>query len=198
MVDDRVKVYRALQTALKLLSAKKKLVASVGRIYVLRKDKEGRQVGDWITPDVDKDILEAQIRDTTQAPADEELTYTVTEYEEFPNLGENPQPSAIAAVVSLLQKHTEEVVSAALDVANRDVSNATKLLSLGYTVHKDDEDYAYSVVGDLGGLQKLGDETLSAYFDFEKYGRDLMLEVLNSELRDGRVIVFNQPKKTEE
>jgi len=190
---NRLDVIRALLKAADVLNA-----AAAGRVYVLHKDAEGKQVGDWITPDADPDILEAQIRDTTQQPAGTKLEFSVTEYEDFPDIGERPKLSTLAQVVTLLQGSPVDVVSAALEVAGRDVSNAAKLIELGYTIHKDDEDYAYSVVGDVGGPQNLGDDTLMAYFDFEKYGRDLMLEVINADLKDGRIVVFNKPKKDSE
>lgn len=168
--------------------------ATVGRIYVLHQSKEGKQVGDWITPDADPDILDAQIRDATQQPETGTYGYTVTKYDNFPDLGKGPKVKAIAEVVSLLQKHDAEVVSAALAMQNNSVEQAKLLLDEGYSVHNDDEDYAYSVVDDLGGPENLGPQTLLAYFDFKKYGQDLMLEVLNSDLKNGRVVVFNRKK----
>lgn len=44
-----------------------------------------------------------------------------------------------------------------------------------YGEFKDDEDYAYEFVDQMGGAGELGKETLEQYFDYESFGRDLVL-----------------------
>lgn len=168
--------------------------AAVGKVYVahLGAYNSGKLRGGWLVPDADSDILESQIKDALRVDNDEDFEWAVHDYDSFPNLGEHPGLDKLAAVAGLLEEHEEEVVSAALSAADNDVSDAEALLEEGYGIYKDDEDYAYSVVDDMGGVEKLTPATLGSYFDYERYGRDLMLEANNQDLKDGRIIVFNK------
>lgn len=47
-------------------------------------------------------------------------------------------------------------------------------------------DYVYNLIEENGGVEKLGEDKLETYFDYEMFGRDIRSDVVNSRIEDAR------------
>ena len=54
------------------------------------------------------------------------------------------------------------------------------------------EDYAYSFVDDMGGVEKLDEQTINNYMDEDQLARTLGTEMTFITLSDGTVVAFHQ------
>lgn len=90
----------------------------------------------------------------------------------------------------LVDEHDNDLVSAAIIAADGDVGHAETLANEGVEwiggAREDEDDYVYYVIEEGLMGDKLGD-----YFDYESFGRDLVMDVSSIEI-NGRLIVFHR------
>ncbi len=132
-------------------------------------------LGEWIEPSSDEDELQEQV-DTVvakakkQEPSAEE--WMVSDYDEFPNLGEYPGVETIAKVAKLLEDHEAEIVQAAFEESH-DADDAEKMLENGYSIYDSEAEYGQQLVDDLG---QENIKNIEWYIDMDMLARDLMME----------------------
>lgn len=141
--------------------------------------------GAWINPSSDEDELSEQIVAAIGGDADSE--WAIHDYNDFPNLGENPSIKTVAQVAALFDKHGHDAVRAALDNVHNDVDRAESMLASGWREFPCLEDYAQELADD-GVLDK---EFLLRYVDWERVGRDLRHDLVVVE-HDGKTFIFNE------
>lgn len=165
------------------------------RIYLtnLGKYNEGQLVGEWVELPVTKEELEKVFERIGINEEYEEyfitdyecdFGYQVGEYENLESLNE------LAETLDELEEDEERVVKAAieygytLDEAIETANNGDYRI---YSNCNDMTDIAYQVVEECGYLDKVP-ETVSRYFDYESFGRDLGIEGTFIFLEDGDCI----------
>jgi antirestriction protein len=192
-MSTKVKIALARSRAAILAATTPIAAATPGQLYIahLGAYNSGTMRGNWITPDADPEILMQQIRDAVSATEGEDFEWAVHDYSDFPNIGEDPSVDDIAEVSALLEEHPLEIVKAALEAEGNDVGAASDKLEEGYSVYDDAEDFAFNKVEDQGGIEKLPAATVKMYFDYEAYGRDLEINSPTSDLKDGKLLVWN-------
>lgn len=144
----------------------------VGKVFIGLAQQPS--LGAWITPDSDVETLSEQIGQVLEkaqrrVPGAQE--WLVAAYDDFPDLGENPNLEDLAAIAEALGEHDYDVVIAALSYAGGDVDDALKRLREGYALYDSETAYAEQYVDDVGVA---GISNLEWYLDFEKLGRDLL------------------------
>lgn len=178
MTNDRViKALKAAATALDpSVKPKGKTVkaGSVGQIFIGL--VLAPALGEWLEPSTDEDDLQEQI-DAIVAKAKKMMPdaseWMVSDYDDFPNLGEYPGVAAIAKVAGLLEDHDAEIVQAAFEESH-DVDDAAKMLEDGYAVYDSEEQYGEQLVDDLGMKDIKNKEW---YVDMDALARDIMMDV---------------------
>lgn len=195
--QDVIKALRAAAAKLQASAAKK---AEAGGTRVKARSGDGQvfigaasspTLGAWITPDGDEDTLAEQIDQVLakirkREPDVEE--WIVADYDDFPNLGENPSLANLAAIAAALDDHDLEIVNAALDYAGgKDVDGALKALKDGYAVYDSETAYAEQYVEEAG-VENI--KNLDWYLDFEKLGRDLIQDESYTPLGGDRIVLW--------
>jgi len=149
------------------------------KIYVacLAAYNNGQLHGSWIAPADTVEALQKQINavlKTSPCAAAEEWAFH--DYDDFPNLGENPNLETVCGYSELLDEHSNfdpQIISAVIEDRNGNLADAKADLENGFQVSSFRE-YA----------EKRADEELSAagiddanplyrYFDFDAYAREL-------------------------
>ena len=112
----------------------------------------------------------------------------ISDYDEFPNIGEHPCVEEIARGAELSIDYGWEIAKAYFEMNGKfngfeEAYNGT---------HKSEEDFAYELAHECYSLAQLGD--LEMYLDWEKYARDLFInDYFSNALREGSVAVFQRP-----
>jgi tetrahydromethanopterin S-methyltransferase subunit B len=147
-------------------------------------------VGAWIEPSSDVDELQEQV-DAVLAKAKklepDAEEWMVSDYDDFPNLGEYPGVEALAKVAGALEDHDAEIVQAAFEEAH-DVDDAIKMLDDGYAVYDSEESYGEQLVDDIG-LDSIKNKEW--YVDMDALSRDIMMDV-DVYYVNGAPFVFNK------
>ena len=136
------------------------------QIYVadLAAYNEGTLRGSWITPDSDPEVLSEQIQEVI-APNEE---WAIHDYDNFPDMGENPNIADIAAAAELFEEHDADVLWAASQLFQP--QELEDVLDEGYDIYDSEEGYVYRYVDYMGGPTAA---TLDRYFDYAAFGRDV-------------------------
>ena len=179
MTNERiVKALRAAAQALdpstKVSKGKPVKAASGGQIFIGL--VQAPALGEWLEPSSDEDELQEQI-DAIVAKAKKRLPdaeeWMVSDYDEFPNLGEYPGVAALAKVAGLLEDHDAEIVQAAFEESH-DADDAAKMLKDGYAVYDSEEEYGQLLVDDLS---QDNIKNIEWYIDMDMLARDLRHDV---------------------
>lgn len=188
--QDVIKALRAAAAKLQASAAKAEAGTRVkaradGQVFIGAASSPA--LGAWITPDGDEDTLAEQIAKIRKREPDVE-EWIVADYNDFPNLGENPSLADLAAIAAALDDHDLDIVNAALDFAGgKDVDGALAALKDGYSVYDSETAYAEQYVEDAG-IENI--KNLDRYLDFEKLGRDMMQDVSYGSLGGNRIVIW--------
>ena len=145
--------------------------------------------GAWITPSADADEVAAEIIAAIGGNAGDE--WAIHDFNNFPDLGENPEVAAIAKVVGMLEAHAHEAVLAAFDAAGG-VDEAEELLDNGWRVFACHEEQALAEYAEECVDEGMFPPAfLLQYVDFERLGRDLGYD-MQVITRGGTTYIFNR------
>jgi antirestriction protein len=194
VTKNRAAVIRALRAAAEKLASSAKVkaakvkAAASGEVFI--GSASSPTLGAWIKPDSDEDSLAEQIDQVLakirlREPDAED--WIVADYNDFPNLGENPSLENLAAVAAALEEHDLEIIKAALDFAGGDIKDALKLVDAGYAVYDNEAAFGEQYVDNVG-IDNI--KNIEWYFDFEKFGRDLLQDSSYGSLGGDRVVVW--------
>jgi antirestriction protein len=142
-------------------------------------------LGEWVDVDTDEDDLEEAVMAVVEKAKakyaeggrDVAEEWMISDYNDFPNLGENPSFADLAKTAQLLADHDSTAVQAAFEMYGNDVDQAETLLDNGYSMADSEEDYAYELIDSMGGTSELSAEIVSRYVDYKKLARDLSHDV---------------------
>ena len=166
-------------------------MANTMQIYVasLSDYSAGKLHGEWIdvgtVSEMEADIV--KILKSSKEPNAEE--WAIHDYNDFPNLGENPSLEEVEEVGELIDEHGD-VFLAALDYQN-DIGYAKSSVEENFVGSGDSlSDIAYDYLESTGMLQEVP-EFLRNYIDYEAYGRDMDIEGWSVKY-GGTVYLFSQ------
>lgn len=165
------RVIKALRAAAETLQA-----ASSPQIYVahLGAYVAGKLRGDWIEPSTDKDELWKQIQEAVGVKEGQDFEWAIHDYDNFPDLGENPSLDDICAVAEMLEDNDDaDVVVAALSETSNDVGDAKRLLKNGYAIYDSEQDAGERLVDDMG-VENISNK--ESYVDLDQLARDLLMD----------------------
>ena len=161
------------------------------QIYVacLAAYNSGRLHGEWITPAKDVEELQAQINKVIKSsPAPDAEEWAFHDYNDFPNLGENPSLEKVVEVQEAIEEHGADVVHGFLE--NWSVEDLDHIGDAYYGHYDSFKDFAENIAHEtIEGLD--GDSTLARYFDYDAFERDLGYDFHEAEGENGQSIIFN-------
>ena len=147
----------------------------------LGKYNEGELIGEWVTLPISEEELK-KVCERIGINEDYE-EYFITDYEcDFMKIGEYESISSlneIAEKISELDEKEKKVAKALISECNYTIDEAIEKVNNGdYIIYydcNDITDVAYQVVEECGYLNDVPD-TVTRYFDYESFGRDLGIE----------------------
>ena len=172
------------------------------RVYLtnLGKYNEGELVGEWVDlPVSDEELSNIYKRigisfdepdengnwyeETFITDYENDIGYQVGEWDSIEDLNE------IAERVGDLNEHELKVLEAAIEHGfvnnNDDIANFDPY-DYSLVEVSDDSELGYYLVDDVyGGVEKLSNDTIEMYFDYESFGRDIRLEFSVWDVFDG-------------
>lgn len=143
--------------------------------------------GRWVDAS-DDDALQAAIEEITNGGRGD---WQIHDYNDMPNLGENPDIEDVSKVAGWIEEHGFDVVKATIDKVGRQyLDEAERLLEGGFAQYDSLEDYVDSLIEE----KLISTETLLQYVDTERLARDLDIggDINSVELPKGGVLVFNE------
>ena len=161
------------------------------QIYVacLAAYNSGYLHGEWITPKADKEELQEQINKVLKSsPIKEAEEWAIHDYNDFPNLGEYPGIENIIKVQEAIDEHGADVVSAFLE--NWSIEDLDHVDEAYYGKYDNFTEFAEQLSHEI--IEGLNDNnTLSNYFNYEAWERDLSHDYHEGEAGDGSSIIFS-------
>ncbi len=161
------------------------------QIYVacLASYNSGVLHGEWITPKADKDELQEQINKVLKSsPIEGAEEWAIHDYNDFPNLGEYPGLDNIIKVQEAIDEHGADIVHGFLE--NWSIEDLDHIGDAYYGHYDDFSSFAENLAHDtIEGLNE--DTTLSRYFDYDAFERDLKHDFHEAEGSNGQSIIFN-------
>tara|TARA_R100000426_G_scaffold20530_2_gene17647 strand:- start:5 stop:526 length:522 start_codon:yes stop_codon:yes gene_type:complete len=161
------------------------------QIYVacLAAYNSGHLHGEWITPKADKDELQEQINKVLKSsPIKGAEEWAVHDYDDFPNLGEYPDLDKLIQVQEAIDEHGKYVVHAFLE--NWSIEDLDHIQDAYYGEYDSFSEFAQQLAEDT--IEGLNDNsTLSRYFDWNAWERDLEYDFHEGEGENGTSIIFN-------
>ena len=147
----------------------------------LGKYNEGELIGEWVTLPISEEELK-KVCERIGINEDYE-EYFITDYEcDFMKIGEYESISSlneIAEKISEVDEKEKKVAKALLSECSYTIDEAIEKVNNGdYIIYydcNDITDVAYQVVEECGYLNDVPD-TVTRYFDYESFGRDLGIE----------------------
>lgn len=147
----------------------------------LGKYNEGELIGEWVTLPISEEELK-KVCERIGINEDYE-EYFITDYEcDFMKIGEYESISSlneIAEKISELDEKEKKVAKALISECSYTIDEAIEKVNNGdYIIYydcNDITDVAYQVVEEYGYLNDVPD-TVTRYFDYESFGRDLGIE----------------------
>ena len=168
-------------------------------IYVanLRMYNNGDILGDWFTLPISlADILEQIGVDGSESGGEEWIILDhenpyglpIHEYSDIKKLNGYVEKinELDGAVLDNLNAILNEGYEELSDIIDNDGSN------YWFTGAASGEEIAQRYVDDLGGIEQLGQQLLERYFDYDEYGRDLILDGSFFEGDDGNYIMYSR------
>ena len=147
----------------------------IPRVYIVNLStyNNGRTIGKWYDLPVNYPIVQREL----QLDAEHGEEYAIHDYENFKGfkVGEYTPIQALNAYAEQLEEisdipHVEELL---------EVYSIEDILAYGYDLDfveaDDEEDLALEIIEQMGGTETLDKSTLERYFNYEAYGRDLVL-----------------------
>lgn len=150
--------------------------------------------GAWIDASSDVDAMQDAINtmlraspcpnvtvthDGAEVPSAEE--YAIHDYDDFPNMGEYPALSDVAAYVELVEDHSEidEGDLKAIMDDFKTVADASEALADKFAgIYDTFRDYADEVADETLAAHDIKDDSpLARYFDYEAFARDLAFDM---------------------
>lgn len=156
---------------------------------------EGKLRFEWVDIDSfdDEDDLGTIIKEFIEINDPSHEEWIISDYDDFPNLGENPSFEDIIKVKEAIDIINESEAAAIVGAyMNNFGGNADDLDNLeeAYAGLWDTEqDFTENLLDELGELDSIP-ENLRSYFDYEKYNRDLFMTDYWSADIDHQVAVF--------
>ena len=145
------------------------------RVYIvnLGSYNSGRTIGKWYDLPVDYRIVQREL----QLDVEHGEEYAIHDYENFKGfqVGEYTPIKSLNAYAEQLEEisdipYVEELL---------EVYSIEDILAYGYDLDfveaDDEEDLALEIIEQMGGTETLDKSTLERYFNYEAYGRDLVL-----------------------
>jgi len=142
------------------------------QIYIacLASYNSGVLYGKWIKPDKDVEELHGQIKEILKSsPMPNAEEWSIHDYDNFHNLGENPNLENITKIVEAYEEHGIEQINAFLTIYNvEDLEHFEESYQgehdsfLDFATNIFDECYLHEVP-----------ESISSYIDYDKFARDL-------------------------
>jgi len=170
------------------------------KIYVacLSSYNSGILHGKWIILLDDQLIWDINIEDYIQKEIDKMLKsskipnaeeWAIHDYDNFVDLGEYPSIEQISNYAYAIEKHGYEVVKGYREMYP---SNDIELLDDAqyHTNYASFQDYADNYADEVVLAEYDSNSTISSYFDYENFARDLQLDYSVYETDDHDVIIF--------
>jgi antirestriction protein len=148
---------------------------AASEVYVERLDN---QVGGWVPVSSDEEELLDGIMTTLGVQDGQDFEYRVSDYVEFPVMGDHPALGDLARVGGLIDQHGSGAVVAAVDITGvQYLDDVEELLDGGFREYEggSEADALSSYAEDMASEGVLGPDHLLKYVDFERVGRDLEL-----------------------
>lgn len=149
------------------------------RIYVasLADYNAGRLHGKWIDADQDAESIYAEVKEmlaaSTEPVAEEWAIHDHDGFGEY-NLSEYESFETVANLGIGIAEHGEAYAGFVAHQGGLEYASLEDFDEQYRGHYKDEEDFAYEFVDELGYLDDLPD-TISSYFDYEKFARDLFI-----------------------
>jgi antirestriction protein len=154
---------------------------------------------EWLDVEgMDADDIEKAVQSFLDKADDDEIheEWFISDYDDFPNLGEYVSFEEVADVIELLDEAEKagidrEVVKAYADNMGAWNFDIDALQEAFEGVYDDEEDFAYRIIEDCGMLDQMP-ENLRSYFDYAKFGQDLFYsgDYWQADVSGGQIAVF--------
>lgn len=145
------------------------------KVYIvnLSSYNDGRTIGKWYELPIDYRRVQRELQ-LDEAHGEE---YAIHDYENFKGfqVGEYTPIKALNAYAEQLEEISDiPYVEELLEVYSIEDVIAYKD-DLDFIEAEDDEDLAYEIIAQMGGVEVLDQSTLERYFNYKAFGRDLAL-----------------------
>lgn len=160
------------------------------KIYIacLASYNAGRLHGKWIVPANNETELSEQIQEVIKSsPAIDAEEWSIHDYDEFPNLGENPSLENIVQCQVAIEEHGIDVVNGFLE--NWQVEDLSSIDDAYYGEYESFSEFAEQLAEDTILIDC--PEHIKNYFDYEKWERDLSYDYHEADGKNGNTIIFN-------
>ena len=161
-------------------------------IYIacLSSYNSGHLHGAWIVPDTNKDKLEDQINEVLKAsPMPNAEEWAIHDYDSFPNLGEYPDLDKIIEVQEAINDHDIDKVNGFLELWS--IEDLDHIDDAFYGEYESFKDFAQNYADEtIEGLSD-NNSTLSNYFDYDRFERDLNYDFNETDATGGNVYIWN-------
>jgi len=160
------------------------------RIYIacLSSYNNGILHGEWVTPESDKQLLQDQIDNVIKnSPIENAEEWVIHDYDNFPNLGEYPSLEAIVKVQEAIEEHGVHLVNAFFEVGSLD--DIDNIQDRFYGEYESFKIFTYEFAHDTIPELDRG-TTLSRYFDYEAFERDLSFDFDEAMGENGSSYIF--------
>ena len=160
------------------------------KIYVacLSSYNAGKLYGKWIVPANNETELDEQIKEVLKkSPMPDAEEWAIHDYDEFPNLGENPSFENIVNCQVAIEEHGIDVVNGFLE--NWQVEDLNSIDDAYYGEYNSFSEFAEQLADDTVLVDC--PENVKWYFDYEKWERDLSYDYHEAEGKNGNTIIFS-------
>jgi len=156
-------------------------------IYVqpLKAYNAGKGGGKWVDIDsLDSEEIWGEIEDVlSKSPAKGEEEWMISDYDDMPNMGENPDMETLAGVVEIIDEASAGAVKVYIDHVGDHYFTPDGFRDAYAGTYKDLEDFGWEMMENSGNAP---DEFWQQYIDVEKYASELLMsDYFGSDSSDG-------------